>query len=93
MYGYLLGARFQNPISSSAGIISLKKINAGFTAVLVPGDEPGKLSTVLNPATNARFEKVIRAVLLEIYDLAKPFSQTCDLKICERCPYVNLCVR
>ena len=93
MYGYLLGARFQNTISSSAGIISLKKINAGFTAVSVPGDEPGKLSTVLNPATNARFEKVIRTVLLEIYDLAKPFSQTCDLKICERCPYVNLCGR
>ena len=93
MYGYLLHFRFQHPIISSAGIISLKKVNAGFTAVTVPGDEPGKLSASLNETSVKRFEDVLKVILAEVYDLAKPFSQTADLNICERCPYINLCGR
>jgi ATP-dependent helicase/nuclease subunit B len=93
MYGYLLGKRFRNPITSSAGIISLKRLNAGFTEVMVPGDEPGKLTSIQNEAVTGRFEEVILAILAEVYDLSKPFSQTSDLNICERCPYINLCGR
>ncbi len=93
LYGYLLGNRFSNPISSSAGIISLRKIHSGFTAVNVPDGESGKLSAMLDSSKLARFEEVIRDILQNIYDLSRPFSQTRDLKICERCPYINLCGR
>ncbi len=93
MYGYLLGKRFSYPISSSAGIISLKKINTGFTAVSVPGEEPGKLSATLNDTATGRFEEVLVTILKDIFDGTKPFAQTGDLKICQRCPYINLCGR
>jgi ATP-dependent helicase/nuclease subunit B len=93
MYGYLLNNRFRNPISSSAGIISLRKINSGYTAVSVPAEEPGKLSALLNGSSLARFADVIRNILQNVYDLTKPFVQTRDLQICERCPYINLCGR
>ena len=69
MYGYLLGAWFHNPISSSAGIVSLKRINAGFTAVSVPGEEQGKLTSTLNALSTGRFEQVIKGILTDIYDL------------------------
>lgn len=92
-YGFLLSKRFDNPISSSAGIISLKKINAGFTPVSVPSGEPGKMTTMLENSSLAQFEQVIHNLLQDIYDLSKPFSQTRDIKICERCPYINLCGR
>ena len=93
LYGYLLSNRFSSPISSSAGIISLRKINAGFTAVNAPDGESGKLSDILDSSTLARFEEVIREILQNVYDLSGPFKQTTDLKICERCPYINLCGR
>jgi hypothetical protein len=93
MYGYLLGKMFPSPMISCAGILSLKKLNAGFMAVSVPGDDPVKLTTTLNVSATNRFEQVIRTILSEIYDLGKPFTQTTDLNICLRCPYVNLCGR
>jgi RecB family exonuclease len=93
MYSFLLSRRFQQPISSSAGIISLKKLNTGFTTVSVPGDEPGKLTSILGDSSSARFEEILRSILSEVYDLSVPFSQTSDLDICERCPYINLCLR
>ncbi len=93
MYAYLLGRWFHSPVVSCAGIVSLKKINAGFTSVSVPDDEPGKMTTTLNDAVAGRFEKVVLSVLTEVYDLEKPFTQTNDLEICERCPYINLCGR
>ncbi len=93
MYGYLLESRFSSPISSGAGIFSLRRISSGFTAVCVPADEPGKFAVMLNRTSLARFGEVIREILMEIYDLSKPFVQTRDMKICERCPYINLCGR
>ena len=93
MYGYLLRCRFKNPISSSAGIISLKRINAGFTPVSVPDDSSGKLTSVLNETSAIHFEELIRTLLADMYDLEKPFIQTTDPDICERCPYINLCGR
>jgi ATP-dependent helicase/nuclease subunit B len=93
MYGFLLSRRFRNPIISSAGIVSLKMINTGFMAVNAPGEEPGKLSASLNEAVIKRFEEVLVSVLQDVYDLSKPFAQTNDLKVCSRCPYLNLCGR
>jgi hypothetical protein len=93
MYGYLLSRRFRNPIISSAGIVSLKTINTGFMAVSAPGEEPGKLSASLNDAVIKRFEEVLISILQDVFDLSKPFVQTNDLKICSRCPYINLCGR
>lgn len=93
MYGYLLQCRLKNPIISSAGIVSLKRINAGFIAVSVPGDEPDKLSVTLNETSNNLFQQVILTILTDVYDLTKPFTQTTDLTICELCPYINLCGR
>jgi ATP-dependent helicase/DNAse subunit B len=93
LYGYLLAKHVKSPESSSAGIISLKRINSGFTAVSVPGDEPGSITSLLNDTTNSRFEEVILDVLKEVYDVTIPFAQTTDLKICKWCPYINLCGR
>ncbi len=93
LYGYLLSHRFNNPIRSGAGIISLRKISAGFTAVNVPDGGSEKLSAMLDNASMARFEGVILDILNNIYNLKKPFIQTRDLNICERCPYINLCGR
>ncbi|MEI7663221.1 MAG: PD-(D/E)XK nuclease family protein [Bacteroidota bacterium] len=92
-YGYLLKSRAQGEVTSSAGIVSLKRINSGFMAVSVPGDEPGKLSTILDGRAIDRFEEVFVSILKEIYNPEIPFTQTRDLNICERCPYVNLCGR
>ncbi|MEI7499471.1 MAG: PD-(D/E)XK nuclease family protein [Bacteroidota bacterium] len=93
MYGYLFNRRFSSPISSRAGIISLRKINSGFIPVHVPEEDTEILSTLLNDSTIVHFENVIRNILENIYDLSKPFAQTRDLKICERCSYINLCGR
>lgn len=93
MYGFLLSKRFRNPISSNAGIISLKKLNTGFTTVSVPGDDPRNPSSLLDGTSMAKFEEILRVILQDIYDISKPFTQTRDLKICERCPYINLCGR
>ncbi|MFZ4520361.1 MAG: PD-(D/E)XK nuclease family protein [Bacteroidales bacterium] len=93
VYGYLLAKKDDRHVNSSAGIISLKKLAAGFTPVLVPADEPGKFSPMLNETTGNRFEEVIRHILGEVFDLTIPFAQTTDLEICERCPYINLCGR
>ncbi|MCX6306676.1 MAG: PD-(D/E)XK nuclease family protein [Bacteroidetes bacterium] len=93
MYAYLLAKRFNSPVISSAGIISLKKVNAGFTTVSVPGSEPGKFSATLDEASVGRFEQVVMAILKDVYNLEKPFSQTGNLDICKRCPYINLCGR
>ena len=93
MYAYLLSCRFKTPVVSSAGIISLKRINAGFTSISVPGEDPVKLTSMLDKTSTTRFEEVIRTILADIYDLAKPFTQTSEVKICERCPYINLCGR
>jgi len=93
MYGYLLVRNLHTPGNASAGIVSLKTINSGFLPVTVPGDDPLKLTSLLNLASTGRFEEVIRTILANVYDLSKPFSQTDDLTICERCPYVNLCAR
>jgi RecB family exonuclease len=93
MYGYLLGFRFNSPVNVSAGIISLKKINSGFIPVSVPGEVEGKLTSSLDQESSARFEGVIRSLLTDIFDLEKPFNQTDNRKICEWCPYINLCGR
>jgi len=93
MYDYLLRSRFGDSIISSAGIIPLKKINAGFTTVAVPGEAPAKLSASLNDITMKSFESVLLALLIDVYDLTTPFKQTTDLNICKWCPYINLCVR
>ncbi len=93
MYGYLVNSRFRGTTGMSAGIISLKKINAGYTPVSVPEEEPGKLSTILNNKSIDRFEEVIITILKDIYNPDLTFSQTTDLNICERCPYINLCGR
>ena len=93
MYAWLLACRFRKPVLSSAGLISLKKLNSGFTAVSVPGEEPGKLTSILNQATTGRFEEIIRTILTDVYDLKKSFTQTNDRNICSRCPYINLCGR
>ena len=63
------------------------------TPVSVPGDEPGKLTSILGDSSSARFEEILRSILSEVYDLSGPFSQTSDLDICERWPYINLCLR
>ena len=91
-YGFLLKSKF-GAADSSAGIISLKKINTGFTAVSVPGEEPGKLSTRLTGQLLENFEKVLLQILAEIYNPEIPFSQTDNPDICEHCPYINLCGR
>ncbi|MDP1622299.1 MAG: PD-(D/E)XK nuclease family protein [Bacteroidales bacterium] len=93
MYSYLLNGLLQYNAYSTAGIISLKRINAGFLTVSTPGDEPGKFTTSLDETSTKRFEEVLKVILSDVYDLTKPFSQTSDLKICEWCPYINLCGR
>jgi len=90
-YGLLLSLRFRGQVSSTAGIISLKTINSGFTPVSVPSEEPGKTSAVLDKPAIIHFEEVVLHILQDIYDVSKPFVQTRDIKICERCPYINLC--
>ncbi|MEI6682049.1 MAG: PD-(D/E)XK nuclease family protein [Bacteroidota bacterium] len=91
-YGFLLNSKV-GTAGSSAGIISLKRINNGFTAVSVPGAEPGKLSTLLTGQVLESFEKVLLEILAQVYNLDIPFSQTDDPDICEHCPYINLCGR
>ncbi len=92
-YGYLLNRRFKGDLNFSAGIISLKKISTGFMLVAVPGGDPGKLTTILNSEMINHFEEIVTSVLQEIFNPEIPFIQTGDLKICERCPYINLCGR
>jgi ATP-dependent helicase/nuclease subunit B len=93
LYGYLLNSHLKGNVSSSAGIISLKKINAGFTPVSVPAEEAGKLSSILDNQSVNRFEELLRQILQDIYNPEILFTQTTDLNICERCPYVNICGR
>ncbi|MEI6433598.1 MAG: PD-(D/E)XK nuclease family protein [Bacteroidota bacterium] len=93
MYGFLLNARYQGEFSASAGIISLRKLNSGFKAVSIPSEENGKFTTLLTPDSANRFQTILKTILTDIYDLSKSFKQTENPKICENCPYLNLCGR
>jgi hypothetical protein len=94
MYGYLLKSTTKSGFSDcTSGIISLRKLSSGFSAVSVPSKEPGKLTTLLSDDSISCFEEVLTSILMNIYDVSVPFRQTDNLKICENCPYINLCGR
>lgn len=94
MYGFLLKSTTKSDFSDcTSGIISLRKLSSGFIAVSVPSKEPGKLTTLLSEDSISGFEEVLTSILMNIYDVSIPFRQTDNLKICENCPYINLCGR
>lgn len=93
MYNYLLSKQFDTEINSEAGIFSLKRISAGFIPVSVPDETSGKQTFLLNETTSGRFGGLLLTILEDIFDAAKPFSQTDDINTCSKCPYINLCGR
>jgi CRISPR/Cas system-associated exonuclease Cas4 (RecB family) len=93
MYAWLLGKKHQLNAGSGAGIISLKRISAGYTTVSVPGEDSMKLTSVIRAKETQQFENVLIMLLNEIFDKSVPFVQTDDLAICANCPYINLCGR
>ncbi|MCX6251708.1 MAG: PD-(D/E)XK nuclease family protein [Bacteroidetes bacterium] len=93
-YAYIFSDWVRESISKlRAGIIPLKKGSAGFQELRVPasgGEDPDGL---ISQGSLKDFENILVNLLKEIFDPAKPFDQTSDRKICENCPYINLCGR
>ena len=69
-----------------AGILPLKKINAGLLKVSVPEGE-------ITAESIARFEGIVQKILEDVFDDSKPFSQTENTEVCKKCSYANLCRR
>jgi CRISPR/Cas system-associated exonuclease Cas4 (RecB family) len=92
-YAYLFRhGRSEKAINIRAGIISLKKLNEGFMQVpsLFSAE---KNDSLIGDEDLAAFEKILKEILEEVYDLGTPFMQTEDVKRCENCDFVNLCDR
>jgi len=92
-YAYLFRhGRSEKVINIRAGIISLKKLNEGF--MQVPSlSSSEKNESLIGEEDLAAFEKILKEILAEVYDLSIPFMQTKDVKRCENCDFVNLCDR
>jgi CRISPR/Cas system-associated exonuclease Cas4 (RecB family) len=92
-YAYLFRhGRSEKVINIRAGIISLKKLNEGF--MQVPSlSSAEKNESLIGEEDLAAFEKILKEILAEVYDLSIPFMQTEDVKRCENCDFVNLCDR
>jgi ATP-dependent helicase/nuclease subunit B len=84
--------RSESAVNLSAGIISLRKLNDGF--LQVPSlSSSEKNDSFIKDQDLAEFEKILKEVLEEIYDLSIPFMQTEDVKRCENCDFISLCDR
>ena len=92
-YSWLYFPRIKAGSSIQAGIMSLRKINDGLLAVSVPSSEEGKVRTNITSLDLNEFERTLKQVLGSVFNTDEKFSQTSDLKICSRCPYVDLCGR
>jgi ATP-dependent helicase/nuclease subunit B len=93
-YAWLFGGRFGNETPAvRAGIIPLKKSSEGFTEVSVPVAGSGRNESLITRELLAEFVTLVENMVSGIYDTDQPFIQTEDLKICEKCPFVNLCGR
>jgi CRISPR/Cas system-associated exonuclease Cas4 (RecB family) len=93
MYNELLQACNDQVYSSSAGIISLRKISAGFLPVSVPAAGRDELTDQVDRETLKNFRGILMEILSEIYNTDIPFIQTTDVAKCKNCPYINLCAR
>ncbi len=92
-YAYLFRhGRNEKVINIRAGIISLKKLNEGFMQVPSLTSEE-KNDPVITENDLVEFEKILKEILEEVYDLNIPFMQTDDVKRCENCDFINLCDR
>jgi ATP-dependent helicase/nuclease subunit B len=91
MYSYLLKGRFRNGYEVSAGVIPLRKLNNGLMTAGVPESEG--TADLIGEGSLKRFEEVVVKILETAFDQAIPFSQTENIEVCKRCPYVNLCRR
>ena len=71
-----------------SGIISFRELKAGLKTVKTPfgGDLIGKNEL-------DAFEERLRELLAELFDPAKPFTQSDDLQRCEICAYKAVCNR
>jgi ATP-dependent helicase/nuclease subunit B len=91
MYGYLLKSRFKNSFEATAGVIPLRKLNAGMLTAKVPETEGA--GNMITERSLDRFEKIVVQILEAVFDPAKPFTQTDNTELCKKCPYINLCRR
>ena len=91
MYVFLLRKRSGEHYAATAGIVPLRKLNAGPVLLKVPGE--GEIRALIGAEDLSAFRGILLRILTEIYDPNVPFTQTEDLKVCERCPYVTLCRR
>jgi len=93
MYAYLLDHEFRmTDATVEAGIISLKKVKAGFLPVALPLGDDG-LNNGIDNKSLKNFGEILSGILQEMFDPEVPFDQTDDLDICKWCPYINLCGR
>ncbi|MCX6243728.1 MAG: PD-(D/E)XK nuclease family protein [Bacteroidetes bacterium] len=93
MYAYLFfHERKENTSAIRAGIISLRKLNEGFMEVHPPATG-GKNELPIVPGDLEEFEKILKEILSEIFDLSIPFRQTAEVKRCEYCDFIGLCDR
>jgi hypothetical protein len=92
MYAWLVNSDPAGlPLQS--GIYSMKKLSQGFIGLKVAHPEKGELTENLDHAILNKVESILTALLAEIFDLNKPFVQTSDPGLCQRCPYINVCGR
>jgi hypothetical protein len=93
MYAYLLDDAFRiTDATVEAGIISLKRVKAGFLPVALP-NEKDSLNKGIDHHSLKSFEEILFRILQEMFDPEVSFDQTENLDICKRCPYINLCGR
>ena len=93
MYAYLLDDAFTvTGAIVEGGIISLKKVKAGFLPVSTPPGSDG-LNKGIDSNSLKSFGDILFGILQEMFDPKVPFDQTENLDICKWCPYINLCGR
>lgn len=92
-YAYLFRhGRMETSVMLRAGIISLRKLNEGF--MQVPSiSSTEKNDSLIREEDLSEFERILKEILEEVYDLKIPFKQTEDVKRCEYCDFINLCGR
>ncbi len=84
LYGWMFRNEVDNFNDITVGLYSLRKISEGFIEPEFPdnGDNPF-----------IEFEKVLKEIILEMFDTGKPFECTDDTDVCQYCEFKNICGR
>ncbi|HEY6161940.1 MAG TPA: PD-(D/E)XK nuclease family protein [Bacteroidia bacterium] len=85
MYAFLYAKKEKKKQELVSGIITFRELSAGLKTVKMNGSE------LMDGDKLEQFEEELKILLGDIFDPAKPFTQTSDAEICRFCSFRSIC--